>query len=125
MVVIRKEQMAAFRMEARKRFAERMRIYIAEEYPAVHEYLGDEGTKQLIQKGIETAARYGIDDNGPTAALIELMVQFGEQLEGSPERAWAERILADPELPGVIKLTVIRDRFEELTGGRRFVLATP
>ena len=124
MLVVRKEQVAVFRVEAWKRFAGRMRSYMAAEYPARYQALGDEGTRQLIQKGIEAAERYGIDTEGATAVLIELMVEFGERLERSPDRVWAERILAQPELPGQVKVSALRERLSASTGGRTLVIAS-
>ena len=121
MLVIRTEQVAVFRADAQRRFAERMRAYIAEEYPARYQTLGDEGTRQLIQKGIEAGERHGIDTEGATAVLIELMLDFGERFERTPDRAWAERILARPDLPGQVKVTAVRERLTERTGGRPIV----
>jgi hypothetical protein len=129
MLVVRKEQVAVFRAEAQRRFAERMRAHIAEEYPAHHAALGDEGTRQLIQKGIAAAERHGIDaeatggPTGATAGLIELMVEFGERLERSPERPWAEKMLAHLDVPGSVRVTAVRERFAAATGGRRLVVA--
>jgi hypothetical protein len=121
-VIVRREQVAVFRADAQRRFAERMRAYIAEEYPRHYEVLGEEGTNGLVQKGIEKAAQHGIETEGATAVLIELMVEFGEKLERSPERAWAEKMLAEPEVPGQVKVKAIRERFEASTGGRRLVM---
>jgi len=123
MIIVRKEQVAAFRAAAQQHFAERMRAYIAEEYPRRYEALGEEGTKALVQKGIEAAEGYGIEGEGPTAVLIELMVDFGEKLERSPDRVWAEGILAQPDIPGQVRVGVVRERFEARTGGRRIVMA--
>jgi hypothetical protein len=124
MLVVRKEQMVVFRAEAWKRFAERMRTYIAEEHAARYRALGEEGTKQLVQKGIEKAARHRIETEGPTAVLIELMLEYGERLERSPERTWAEKILGRPELPGEVKVAAVRDRLEASSGGRPLVMAS-
>ncbi|WP_437674143.1 hypothetical protein [Sorangium sp. So ce131] len=124
MLVIRKEQVAVFRAESQRRFAARMRAYIAEEHPDRYRTLGDDGTAVLVEKGIEKAARHGIDAEGPTAVLIELMLEFGERLERSPDRAWAEKILASPELPGEVKVAAVRDRFAARAGGRPLVMAS-
>src|SRR5687768_10032550 len=110
MLVMRPEQMAAFRADAQQRFAERMQAYVAAEYPLHHDALGDEGTRQLIRTGIELGVRYQLGGEGPVAVLIELMVQFGERLERSPDRAWAERILQQPGLPGAVKVSAVQER---------------
>src|SRR5262245_14422117 len=115
MLVIRKEQVAVFRADAQRRFAAGMQAYIAAEFPGRYQALGDEGTRLLIQKGIEAGERHGIDTEGATAVLIELMLDFGARFERSPDRAWAERILARPDLPGQVKVAAVRERLTERT----------
>lgn len=116
--------MAVFRAAAEERFAERLRAYIAEEYPERYRALGEDGTRKLVRKGFEAAARYGIDTEGATAVLVELMIVFGERLERSPERAWAETILTLPDIPGQVKVSAVSQRFAEATGGRRLVMVS-
>ncbi len=123
MLVVRREQKAVFHADVERRFAERMRTTIARAYPEHHEALGEDGTKDLIQKGIEAGERYRLDDLEAVAGLILLMVELGERLERWPARDWAEQILADPELPGPIKVSAVRARLTDMTGGRR--LAPP
>jgi hypothetical protein len=118
MLVIRDMQVAAFRADAQRRFAERMRAYIAQAYPARYQALGDEGTKLLIQKGVEAGERHHLENEGAVSVFIELMVEFGERFERSPDRAWAERILAQPDLPGEVKVSAVRERLHARTGGR-------
>jgi hypothetical protein len=124
MLIIRKEQVAVFRAEARRRFVDRMCAYIAAEHPAPYQAMGDHGIQQLVQKCIEKAASHGIEREGPTAVLIELMLEYGERLERSPERAWAEKILANAELPDSVKVAAVRDRFAAVADGRRVVMAS-
>ena len=45
------------------------------------------------------------------AVLIELMLDYGEGFEKSPDRDWAMKFLEHPELPAPVKVGVIRDRF--------------
>lgn len=122
MLIIRREQMTAFRANAERRFIERMRAYIAAEHPARHQALGDLGTRRLIEKGIDAAARHGIDTEGATGVLIELMLEFGERFERTPDRAWAERMLGRRDVPGQVRVSAVRERFSASTGGRPLVM---
>jgi len=122
-LIVRREQVTAFHLDIERRFAERMKGLIARAYPEHHEALGDDGTADLVRKGIEAGKRYRLDEYEAVAGLILLMVELGERLERWSERAWAEEMLSEPELPGPIKVSAVRARLRESTGGRR--LAPP
>ena len=125
MLVVRREQVAAFRADVQRRFAERMRMSIAAAYPAHYEALGEEGTNRLIHKGILDGERYRLGDDAAVAGLIGLMVELGERLERFPERAWAERMLDDTEVPGEVRVKAVRARLLASTGGRRLAPPLP
>ncbi|MFO0617554.1 MAG: hypothetical protein U0414_33480 [Polyangiaceae bacterium] len=125
MLIARREQVAVFEAEIERRFAERMEAYVARAYPEHHESLGDEGTRRLVERGIERARSLEIDDPHAQAGLILLMVEFGEKLERSPERAWGERMLSSRDLPGPIRVSAVRARFAASTGGRRLSPPNP
>jgi hypothetical protein len=118
MLTIRKEQMAAIGDGELKRFEQRMVRHIATEYPEKYQKLGEPKTLSLVREGIETGGQNGIKSAGPVAALIELMVEFGERFELSPDQAWAHEILAHETLPGGVKIELIGERFREMSGGR-------
>lgn len=119
MLIIRDEQMAVFRAEVDRRFAERIKVHITHEYPQHAAALGEARLDALIQRGIEAKARLGIAGDRAVVTLIALMVEFGERFERSPERGWAEGMLAERALPGDVKVSAIRARFDAMTGGRR------
>ncbi|MGH9351142.1 MAG: hypothetical protein ACRD2G_03110 [Terriglobia bacterium] len=118
MLIIRKEQMAAFAGDGRKRFERRMMEYIASEYPEKYKKLGETKAKELVLKGIEAGRRNGIGSEGTVAALVELMLEFGERFELSPDPSWAQEILAHDTLPGGVKVEIIGERFREMSQGR-------
>ncbi|MFY0566574.1 hypothetical protein ACN28E_22435 [Archangium lansingense] len=119
MLIIRRAQMAAFQTEVERHFAERVEAHIAHTYPEHARALGEARLRALVKTGLEARARLGISGDGAAVTLIALMVEFGERFERSPERAWAERMLADAALPGDVKVGAIRARFDAMTGGRR------
>lgn len=118
MITVRNDQMDAFKGQALARFEDKMVARIAETCPARFEALGEPGTRKLVRKGIETGRPYGIQCEGAVAVLIELMAQFGEKLEMSPDRAWAFKIMEHPKLPDYIKMDIVRERLTAKTGGR-------
>lgn len=119
MLLIRREQMAAFQTEVERHFAERVEAHIAHSYPKHARALGEARLRALVKTGLEARTRLGIVGDGTAVTFIELMVEFGERFERAPERAWAEQMLADEALPGDVKVRAIRARFDAMTGGRR------
>ncbi|HJZ59725.1 MAG TPA: hypothetical protein VKE74_32585 [Gemmataceae bacterium] len=123
MFVIREAQLEVLRRFAVDGFVDQMVGYVAAEFPRHYEVLGQEGTREFIRRVIRTAAGHGVTTIGAVAVLIELMLQFGERFERSPDRVWANNILAHPTLPDHVKVDAIRDRFVARTGGRVLVPA--
>ena len=121
MLVIRDAQMAVFARQAKGEFEDRMVSQIESGYPRHFARLGEAGARRFVQKAIAMGAANGISGEGSVAVLMELMLEFGEQFEMSPERAWARRMLAHPTLPGVVKVDVMRDRLTAATQGRTIV----
>ena len=66
----------------------------------------------------DKAAAHGMDHQGGATIIAELMLQFGDDFERSPVRAWTESILKQPELPGPVKAESLRERYRDLSGGR-------
>jgi hypothetical protein len=118
MLVIRDEQIAAFRAHKLKRFEDAMVKHIAAGFPEKYQKWGEPKTRDFIRRGVETGHQNGITGGGPLVGLIELMFQFGARFELCPERAWALDLLAHKTLPGDAKVQMIAERFQELSGGR-------
>jgi hypothetical protein len=124
MLIVRDAQLDAFSAASIGNFEVRMVEYLETEYPTRAESLGVAGLAELVRQGIQSAATHELRSAGAIAIWIELILQFGEDLKLSPERAWAGRILAHPRLPDHIKLEVIRERLTAGTAGRPIVRAT-
>lgn len=118
MLIIRNQQLHAFGVEQERDFALRMRAHIAQEYPGQAQRLGEEGQTCLVAAAIAKARAGGIDTVGAVAQLIDLMVRFGEEFERAPHKAWANALLARTELPGSLRVRLIRDRFDVAAKGR-------
>ena len=118
MLVIRGAQFAAFQQNAVSRFAAEAAEHLLKHFPGPSAALGDESAVlAFVERGIEKAAKVGVQTKGAVTILLELWVQFGENFQRSPLREFATNILAHPVLPGQAKADLIRERHQELTGG--------
>lgn len=122
MLIIRAAQLEVFRAQADDAFVERMRAYLATTYPKHHAALGEDGTRERVRAGLALADAHGIERGRAVVVLVELLVEFGAKLERSPERVWAERMLARRDLPGAVRVAAVRDYLAKSTGGRLLVV---
>ena len=97
MLVIRPEQMDAFRAVARRGFEDEMVAHLAQFSPPLFEAVGDEQMRTAIRFGIGRAEAYGLTFRGPTRLYLELMLLFGSHFDTDPQYPWAAEILADQE----------------------------
>jgi hypothetical protein len=119
MLVIRNAQLAIFRNRALHAFAQELAAHLLEHYPSPCAALGGEpALSGFIERTIKRANEYGITNQGSVKVFAELLIQFGEQFQRSPIREWTNNILAHPDLPGSAKVSALRARHDEATGGR-------
>lgn len=118
-LVIREEQMAAFKLADERRFILNLASHLLTHYPTLSAKLGGKAeVAAFARRAIVNAHGFGVQSKGAVTALAELTIQFGENFERSPIREWTLNILAHPELPGYAKAEVIRERHHEQTEGR-------
>lgn len=121
MLTIRIPQLITLGGDELTEYTERLHAHLAAHYPSDHARLGDEGLRRHVAVAIDTGARHRILGEGSVVTLAELLLEFGETLERSPDQAWARSILEHPRLPGPLKVQVIAERLRARTGGRRIV----
>jgi hypothetical protein len=93
MLIIRHEQMDAFRGHMLKQFEDLMVAHLTEYYPLKCKGLGQEKLLQVIHYGIERAKKYAIDVELDVSRYICLMFTFGKDFDRNKEIPWASRIL--------------------------------
>jgi len=121
MLTIRRDQLEAFRVLSRSAFVERMVAKIETEFPEQYAQLGRDGATQFVVNAIKKGEESHLDSRYAVGILIELVLDFGEDFQRSPDRRWAKQMLRHPTLPDDVKMTVMRERMTELTQGRRFI----
>lgn len=95
MLVIRREQLAAFRMAARNAFEDTMVRHLAAFSPALFKAVGEAPLRTTVTQGMARAAAYGFDQRGPVRLYLELMLLLGSRFDTDPQYPWAAAILAD------------------------------
>jgi len=121
MLKIRIPQLMTLGGDELEQYVERLFTHLAAHYPEDHAQLGDEGLRRHVQLAIDTGARHQILGEGSVATLAELLLEFGETFERSPDQAWVRTILEHPRLPAALKVQVVADRLRARSEGRRIV----
>jgi hypothetical protein len=125
MLIIRNEQMHVFGTNMQGQFVDRMVKHLAKEFTVRYTAWRDDGAREFVQRVILAGEQNGVRSIGAVAVLIELMAEFGEQFELSPDKVWARKLLAHPTLPDRPKIDALRDRLASRTGGRTIVQIRP
>ena len=122
MLIIRNQQMEAFRQQASDRFASDLVEHLLANHALAAKRIGSrQELTVFVRRAIGRVAECGVQSPGATTAVVELLLQFGEEFKRSPLRQWALKILEHPTLGGDLKAEKLRERHEELTGGRTVI----
>lgn len=119
MLQIRTAQFDAFREDLLGRFIEETVDHLLKHFPdSCASAIGERHqVRTFVARGVDKASNLNVNTAAAITALLELWLQFGGNFERSPSRTWTMNILSHPDLPGVTKVDVIRDRHLKLTGG--------
>ncbi len=107
MLVIRKEQMAAFSTYVLTEYTERVVRNLRREFPRQTRDRSDEHLRELVEKGIRRAEGYGVTDESDLEQYVDRMLVYGEDFDTRPETAWAGAILREVGLTGSQRMTRI------------------
>lgn len=113
MMRIQAVQMKALEAAQKQRFIEDTVERLSREHPDPVGRLGQAGTRNLVTQGVERGAGYGITEDEPLGRFIDLMLTLDPEFEKRPELDWTQDILADKELSGAAKMTLITDGLAE------------
>lgn len=113
MLIIRREQVEAFRRAAAQRFEHDLVADLRRNYPGPSVRVGDEGLIKLIRDAEKRGAIYGITSEQDIATLAELDLSFGAPFERQKHCEWAVPLLADKSLSPGGRLALIMDRLPE------------
>ena len=114
--------MEVFSTAAQRTWEDQMVSYLAHDFPMRYEEIGEAGARQFIRRAVTRGGEFNIDTQSSVAGLIELMIAFGEAFERSPDRAWAQRMMANREAPPDLRIHLMRERMMASSQGRVVVL---
>jgi hypothetical protein len=92
-VVIREQQMEAFRRARSAAFEDEMVAHSRDFSPRLCEVIGEEQLRVALRRAIDRADRYGLTCRGPIRLFIELMFLFGSGFDADAQYPWAREIL--------------------------------
>jgi hypothetical protein len=118
MLEIRDAQLKVFERESRVSFEERTVKRLAEKYPKPYASLGEDGAREFVLRSIQSGLANRLYSEGALESYIDIVFEFGENFQRSPDRAWALKRLAHPKLPDYVRMDSIREKFASRTDGR-------
>ena len=118
-MIIRKEQMAAFRQLALKSFEDRAAAHIRSEFSAETRGTDDQSLRSFIQTGILRAGKHRITREPDVGTFLDVMVLFGADFDESPRTRWAGEMLGDPGSSPQQKVEGLSQRLQAELSRRR------
>jgi hypothetical protein len=85
MLVIRREQMDAFREASLRSFEDAMVRHLFAFAPSHSSGIGEDNVRRVVRLGLERASAYGFTNRGPVRFYLELMFQFGSYFDTDPQ----------------------------------------
>ncbi|MEM7157279.1 MAG: hypothetical protein AAF799_30820 [Myxococcota bacterium] len=119
MLTIRRAQLLA--LGEFEGYVDRVETHLAERYPRRSAGDGEHGLRRHVVEAIEAGVDHGIQGEESLVTLAELLLEFGDRFERSPERAWACSVLEHRRLPGTLKVQLLAERLRVRTAGRAVV----
>ena len=98
MLEIRKAQMETLGNHMAQRFEEWAIAHVRRYFRASCRELGDDGTREMVQYGIERAEAHGFTAESDIGKYLDVMFTFGRDFDNDPALPWARRILEDPSV---------------------------
>ena len=121
LLAIRNNQIKILASLKQAEYVDRLLPHLASDYPSWYQKHQEPGARAFVERAIETGEKHNVRGQAAVSTLVDLMVEFGENFESSPDREWAVKLLAHPSLPDQTKVPMLADRLRARTGGRRIV----
>ena len=113
MLIIRKEQMAAFEGEARRGFEERMLAHLRKYFPERCSEMGEDGVRDSIREAIQRTGKLGLALEYDIERYLNHMFALGLDFDTNPAYPWVKEVLSDPEIHSSALMDVLSDRTKE------------
>lgn len=109
MLVIREEQMGAFRQYMLKQFEDRMVIHLNRNFPDEIKNIPELDLREIICICIDKAAKYDVTDETDVKRYLEYVVRYDSNFDINLNLPWTTKILSDKKLTGIEKMNQLDD----------------
>ena len=113
MLVIRQEQIDAFREYMTRQFENQMLSHVQRYFHYDFQVLGEQNVRKMIRYGIEHSKSYGLVMEDDVSKYIEMMFAFGRNFDTDSAYSWAAQILKDEDLTGAMKMERVYKEVEQ------------
>lgn len=120
-LIIHSAQMETLGLLVRPKVEERVISHLLARYPDKCRTIDNARLRAVAERYIATAVEHGVTTIESIAFLCGWFFELGEQFERSPAGDKALAILRDPLFPGQIKVLLVAECLEEVSGGRVLV----
>jgi hypothetical protein len=113
MLIIRREQMEAFRKQRVIQFEAAKLTDVAKRFPSWYQEKGSDHALQLIRSGVSKAISYNVTGTKDISEFIDLMIRFGADFDTLDSMAWETEALRDVDIPGNSRMELLLERLGE------------
>lgn len=93
MLTIRRVQEAAFQEASDRQFQERLLVHVRTYFRVDYELLGEAQIRKVIEHGLRSAARHGLQTRGQCCRYLDLILALGSHFDRDPLLPWAAAAL--------------------------------
>jgi hypothetical protein len=109
-MIIRDEQLDAFRAARAASFEQRLFLHLHKYFPERCAVMGGEAVRHSIRRGVARARSYGIICERDVARFLNHVYFLGPDFDTDPKYPWAQDILRDPAIPPSSKMQRLSSR---------------
>ena len=113
MLLIRPEQMTAFRQAAVFKFQTELAGHAQQFIPNHAKLVSERCVRQAVELGFERAQTFGFTQRGPIRFYVELMLMLGSGFDTDPQLPWAGKTLRGEPGDQLKKADLLYDQFQE------------
>ena len=107
MLQIRQEQWDAFAEAGKQAYIERAWLRLNRVNPELCDELGEDAIRLKLRTGLDRAEHYGITKEADINQYIDLMIEWGDDFDVSPETPWASEVLNWKDADGSTKVRAL------------------
>lgn len=110
MLIIRKEQMEAFRNSREMEFENRVVAYLKKEFAEQCSQLSDEAIRDSVKTAMLKRKEYRFETEETIILYLNLMYLLGFDFDKNAQHEWVQETLTDYDLPSRTRLVLLNEK---------------